>query len=92
MNNLIQSGNTALVRAEISRVRGTAIARQSQQSRSQFTASVTGYDAEQGHAIASLQTGGTVYARSISNSALKTTAVSLPGRSTVAIADAKPIA
>lgn len=91
MKNLIDAGKNAVIGAEIVRLKGAQARQQSRRSRSQFTGAVVGYNASDGHAIARLPDGGIAYARTITNSALDRVAVSLPLRSTIAIADAKPV-
>ena len=91
MKTLLTTGRRAIVGTEIRRLQRSQSRQQSRRSRSQFTGTVETYDAEAGHAIARLPDGGQAYARTITNSALKTVDVSLPRRSTIGIADAKPV-
>ena len=90
MNNLLTAGRRSLVDTEIRRLKQAQSRQQSRRSRSQYTGVVEVYNAEEGHAVTRLPDGGIAYANTITNSALRTVAVSLPRRSTVGIADAKP--
>lgn len=87
---LIKAGERSLVQGEISRLTESRKQQQSRNTRSQYSAEVTGYDANQGHAIAR-NYAGTFYARSITTRALSKVSLSVPRQSTIGSADAKPV-
>ncbi|MFG6102813.1 hypothetical protein U2F10_11205 [Leptothoe sp. EHU-05/26/07-4] len=60
-------------------------------SRSQYSGTITGYDADQGIAMVGIPTGGTVYAKSITISAQQSVAVSLPLLLPTDSTDVKPV-
>jgi hypothetical protein len=88
--NLRKAGERSLLESEISRVTQSRKRQEARRDRSQFSAEVSGYDANQGHAIAQTD-AGTFYARSITTQALSRVALSLPRKATIGTADAKPV-
>lgn len=88
--NLRRAGEKSLLESEISRLTQSRKRQEARRDRSQYSAEVSGYDANQGHAIAQTD-AGTFYARSITTRALSRVALSVPRRTTIGSADAKPI-
>lgn len=87
---LMRAGQRSLLESEISRVTASQKRQQARRSRSQYTGEVTGYDANQGHAVARTY-AGIFYVESITTSALSRVAISVPRKSTIGTADSKPV-
>lgn len=87
---LIKAGARSLVQGEIGRVTQQMQQQEARRGRSQFSAEVTSYDANQGHAIARTY-AGEFYARSITTRALTNVSLSIPRNGTIGSVDAKPV-